>query len=423
MPVSWAREVVHALEGLGGVASYAQIYDYIEQHATRPLTPAWRATVRQTIQSHSSDTDHYRGGADLFHAVEGLHKGVWGLRPSAKNGPSVNGDSAAESSANGTAGTESESPADGASSGGSPVAIPDFQTLMLPLLELASDGHEHSIHDATNALATQFRLSEQDRNELLPSGRQRVFDNRVGWARTYLQKAGLLEATRRTYFRIAPPGTAVLRSHPPRVDVRFLHQFPEFQEFQRAKRPKGDSTGGDEDEHHERTPDEALEESYLKLRQELAHELLARVMAAPPEFFERLVVDLLVSMGYGGSIKDAGQAIGRSGDGGIDGIIKEDRLGLDVIYIQAKRWQGTVGSPEIQQFMGALGGHHAKKGVFITTSGFSNAARDYVARVDWKIVLVDGQQLAQLMIDNNVGVSMQKTYEVKRIDSDYFPEA
>lgn len=301
------------------------------------------------------------------------------------------------------------------------MAVPDFQTIMLPLLQLAGDQQEHSIHEATDKLAALFSLSEAERAELLPSGQQAVFDNRVGWARTYLRKAGLLEATKRTYFRITPLGLQVLSHNPTKVNVKFLEQFPGFLEFHKTN-PKDKGPVADEPSNTQ-TPDEALDSSYQNLRLELAQDLLSRVKSAPPDFFERLVVELLVRMGYGGSMKDAGQAIGKSGDGGIDGIIKEDMLGLDVIYIQAKRWQGTVGSPEIQQFVGALGGHHAKKGVFLTTGNFSTAAREYAAKVDWKIVLVDGQQLAQLMIDHNVGCSTHKTYEVKKVDSDYFPEA
>jgi restriction system protein len=296
---------------------------------------------------------------------------------------------------------------------------------MLPLLRLAGDGQEHSIHEAFEKLAAEFHLTEDERRQLLPSGRQAVFDNRVGWARTYLKKADLIESTRRVFFRITERGETVLRSNPARLDMRYLEQFPEYREFrsQPAGKTRVALTTPIVPNALQQTPDEELEDSYQRLRDGLASDLLARVKAASPTFFERLVVELLVNMGYGGSLQDAGQALGRSGDGGIDGIIKEDRLGLDIIYIQAKRWANTVGRPEIQQFVGALGGHHARKGVFIATANFSAEAKEYAARVDQKVVLVDGQQLAQLMIEHNVGVSVHKTYEVKKVDSDYFPEA
>jgi len=291
--------------------------------------------------------------------------------------------------------------------------------MMLPLLRFAADGNEHSLREAIEGLAGQFGLTDAERKELLPSGQQPTFDNRVAWARTYLGKAGLMEPTRRGYFRITQRGRDVLVKNPAEINVKFLERFPEFIEF-RAKRREPEVVSEAVEVEKLQTPAELLETAYQKLHEYLSAELLKMVKGCSPNFFERLVIDLLVRMGYGGSRKEAGKAIGRSGDEGIDGIISEDRLGLDVIYIQAKRWQAPVGRPEIQKFAGALQGHRAKKGIFITTSGFTKDAEDYVAKIDSKIVLIDGEHLAQLMIDHNVGVAQVASYETKRIDSDYF---
>jgi restriction system protein len=298
------------------------------------------------------------------------------------------------------------------------MAIPDFQTLMLPLLKFAADRQEHSTSDAIDALALEFRLTDEERKELLPSGRQSRFDNRVGWARTYLKKAALLEGAGRGKFRITARGLKVVKDNPPRIDMKFLERFQEYVEFRNLSRQEEELT--ENVEKASQTPEEVLELSYQNLRRDLAQELLERIMGCSSRFFERLVVDLLVAMGYGGSRKDAGEAVGQSGDGGIDGIIKEDRLGLDVVYIQAKKWEGTVGRPVVQTFAGSLEGQRARKGILITTSQFSREARDYVERIEKKIVLIDGQQLAQLMIDHNVGVAEVETYTVKRVDLDYF---
>jgi restriction system protein len=298
------------------------------------------------------------------------------------------------------------------------MAIPDYQSIMLPLLKLAGDGKEHSLRETIETLSDEFDLSDEERRELLPSGRQPTFDNRVGWARTYLKKAGLLESTRRGYFRIAERGRSVLEKQPSEIDTAYLRQYPEFVEFQT---PKQKDTGTPRPEPDDSaTPEEEIEAAYKTLRESLVAELLETVKSCSPAFFEQLVVDLLVKMGYGGTRKDAGQAIGKSGDGGIDGIIKEDRLGLDIVYIQAKKWENNVSRPEIQKFAGALQGQRARKGVFITTSGFSSAARDYVSRIDSNIVLIDGETMAQLMLDFNIGVTGVATYELKRVDSDYF---
>ena len=301
--------------------------------------------------------------------------------------------------------------------------IPDYQTCMLPFLQYLSDGAEHSLRDAEESLGEYFKLSPVERAELLPSGQQGVFKNRIGWARTYLKKAALLESPKRGIFKLTARGEQVLASKPKRIDMKFLEQFPEYLAFKEFSRPEKESGLAIEHVAPQTTPEEAIELAYLGLRDQLAQELLARILSCSPTFFEQLVVELLVKMGYGGSRKDAGERIGQTGDGGIDGIIKEDRLGLDTIFIQAKRWQGTVGRPEIQKFVGALQGQRAKKGVFITTSSYSADASDYVSRIDTKVVLIDGKRLADLMMDFDVGVSAAASYVVKRIDSDYFEES
>ncbi len=301
------------------------------------------------------------------------------------------------------------------------MAIPDYQTIMLSLLKLANDGQEHFLRDAVEVLADEFGLTEEERKDLLPSGQQAVFFNRVGWARTYLKQAGLLETTKRAYFRITDRGRQVLAANPDRIDAKYLEKFPEFLDFKARSKDKDEAN--DQGTASGQTPDESMEAGYQKVRKELALELLKQIKQCTPAFFEKLVIDLLVKMGYGGTRREAGQAVGRTGDGGIDGIINEDRLGLDNIYLQAKRWDSTVGRPEIQKFAGALQGQRAQKGVFITTSTFSTDSHDFVSRLDTKIVLIDGDLLAQLMIDHNVGVSTTAVYEIKRVDSDYFSES
>ena len=302
------------------------------------------------------------------------------------------------------------------------MAIPDYQTLMLPLLQCAADGEEHSLREATQALADQFELGAEDREQLLPSGRQATFDNRVGWARTYMVKAGLLESTRRAHIRITERGRRVLADAPPRIDRAFLEQFEEFVEFTQLRRDQEPASAEPSPPASNDTPEEELETAYQRLRTTLASDLLQLIKTCSPQFFERLVIDVLLRMGYGGSRREAGHAIGGTGDGGIDGIIKEDKLGLDVIYIQAKRWEGTVGRPEVQRFAGALQGQRSRKGILITTSDFSREATEFAKSIDTKIILVSGAQLADLMIDHDVGVSMVSSYELKRIDTDYFSD-
>lgn len=302
------------------------------------------------------------------------------------------------------------------------MAIPDFQSCMLPFLEHLADGKEHTLIDTEEHLADHFMLSTAERAELLPSGQQGIFKNRLGWARTYLKKAMLLEMPRRGVFKVTDRGVQILAAKPARIDMKFLEQFPEYIEFKELSKSNREQRQPPESTHSQSTPEETIELAYLSLHEQLAQELLARILSCSPTFFEQLVVELLVKMGYGGSRRDAGERIGQTGDGGIDGIIKEDRLGLDAIFIQAKRWQGSVGRPEIQKFVGALQGQRARKGVFITTSSFTTDASDYTSRIDTKVVLIDGKRLADLMIDFDVGVSASAAYVVKRIDSDYFEE-
>ena len=300
--------------------------------------------------------------------------------------------------------------------------VPEFQTLMLPYLERIRDGNEHSIAEMMDHLATTFSLSTEELEERIPSGRQTRFYNRVTWAGSHLRHAGLVENTKRGFFRITPRGLQLLDRNLTRVDLSVLDQFPEHREFRTKKRHSTSKPENAIETSEGKTPDELMDEAYTAIREALADDILEKVKTCSPRFFENLVVTLLVKMGYGGTRQDAGEAIGRSGDGGIDGIIKEDRLGLDVIYLQAKRWEGTVSRPEIQKFAGALQGRRAKKGVFITTSDFSKEAREFASAIDNKIILIDGTELAEYMIDFSVGVSPQNTYEIKRIDSDYFVE-
>ncbi len=254
----------------------------------------------------------------------------------------------------------------------------------------------------------------------MPSGQQPIFDNRVAWAKTYLKKAGLLESPRRAIVQITKRGLNSLKQNPQNINVNYLKQFQEFLEFQNTK--KEDNISDYELKENSDTPEEILGLAYQKIRHSLGRELIDKVTQLPPAFFERLVVELLVKMGYGGSINDAGRAIGKTGDEGIDGTIKEDKLGLDIIYIQAKRWQtgNVIGRPEIQKFVGALAGQGAKKGIFITTSSFTKEALEYQPKNETKIVLIDGEKLSQLMIDYNLGVSSVDIYEIKKIDLDYF---
>jgi restriction system protein len=301
------------------------------------------------------------------------------------------------------------------------MAIPDFQSVMRPVLVTVQDGMPLALNELRERVAEQFQLTEDERKERLPSGNQTVINNRVGWARTYLNKAGLLCIPTKGMVQITPRGRDALLSGPERITVRWLKQFPEFADFHTA-RPQADAPKVAALDTAETTPDEQLAEAHQALLQSLADDLLAQVRAATASFFEQLVVDLMLAMGYGGSRKEAGKATQLTNDDGVDGIIKEDKLGLDVIYLQAKRWSNTVHRPEIDKFIGALTRQRARKGVFITTSDFSTGAREAALGLDIKVVLIDGIELARLMVENNLGCSVKHTYEVKQLDTDYFIE-
>jgi restriction system protein len=296
---------------------------------------------------------------------------------------------------------------------------------MLPLLEGIADGKEHDLRELRGPIAQKFGLTEGDLTELLPSGKQSVYLNRLGWAKTYLLKAGVIESPARSRVRLTKRGLDVLAKKPAAITKQFLRQFPEFLAFENSAPAAGEASQviPAAEAAHEDDPRARFEAAYRQLRTALEDDLLAQVKQVTPSRFEQIVIDVLVAMGYGGSVRDAGQALGKSGDGGIDGVIKEDHLGLDVIYVQAKRWtDGQVGRPDVQQFAGSLQGHRARKGVFITTSTFAQTARDFVKHIDSKIALVDGKALARLMVDHGVGVSVEETVALKRIDSDYFDE-
>lgn len=302
------------------------------------------------------------------------------------------------------------------------MAIPDYETLMLPVLEYISDGKEYPLRQITAHMAEQFQLTAEEREQRIPSGSTTYIQGRTGWAKTYLKKAGLLALPKRGVVQITDRGLDVLRQRPSRLDNDFLSQFPEFISFRSKSASQEETASTSPNAPDKQTPEEAIERSYNELRSQLADELLEQIKTCSSDFFERLVVDVIVAMGYGGTQRDAARATQRANDGGIDGIIKQDRLGLDTIYIQAKKWDESrvIHRPEIQKFAGALQGVRARKGIFITTSSFSDGAREYVATIDSKIVLIDGAELAQLMIDHGIGVTPHQTYEIKRLDSDYF---
>jgi restriction system protein len=296
------------------------------------------------------------------------------------------------------------------------MAVPDFQTIMLPLLEFFSDTKQHTTKETYEFIIKHFGLDESDMKVLIPSGSQELYKNRTGWAKTYLAKANLLESVTRGVYKITERGKECLTEKPNRIDLKYL--FAKEQGFSGSVQINPNNNT----EYSQQTPEEILEQNYNIINASLASELLDTIKTCSPAFFERLVVDLLTSMGYGRSIGE-GKVVGRSGDGGIDGIINEDKLGLESVYIQAKRWQGTVGDIEIRNFIGSLQLKGARKGVFITTSDFTKQAKDSAAMITGiKIVLIDGLTLADLMIEYNVGVSVKTSYEIKRVDSDYFEE-
>jgi restriction system protein len=299
--------------------------------------------------------------------------------------------------------------------------IPDYQSLMLPVLRLVEDGQEHAVSEMRHRIGGQLSLTEEELAERLASDTTTVFMNRIGWAVQYLKSAGVIRAVRRGVYEITDRGLSLLKTQPSEITVKTLRQYPEFTEFEgKGSESEKPTITVTQQSETKATPEESLERSFQTLRDALSLELLEAIRNGTPAAFERVVVDLLVAMGYGGSVEDAGKVVGKSGDGGIDGIIKQDKLGLDAIYVQAKRWKDVVGSPEIMKFSGGLTKRHANRGVFITTSTFTKDALEFVEALPQKIVLIDGRQLASLMIEHDVGVSATKSYTLKRLDQDYF---
>lgn len=299
--------------------------------------------------------------------------------------------------------------------------IPDFQTLMLPFLKLAKDDKEHSSNDFLEPLSEQYQLTDNEKVSMLPSGSQRVFNNRVHWAKAYLKMASLIENTRRGFFRITARGLHTLSENPEKITIKYLRQFPDFQLIKENKKNVS-ILEESPDDGVIKTPQEQIELAFQTIDNALAQDLLQKIKNCSWQFFEKLVIDLLLKMGYGGSKTEAAELIGKPGDEGIDGIIKEDRLGLNVIYIQAKKWDSTIGRPEIQKFVGALAGQGAKKGVFITTSKFSSDATTYLPKNETKVILIDGIRLVELMIEFELGISIADLYKLKTADDDYFAE-
>jgi restriction system protein len=302
------------------------------------------------------------------------------------------------------------------------MAVPDYQSLMLPVL-LASSKGELRVGEAIRLIGEQLKLTDEDRAKLLPSGKQGLFENRVHWAKFYLGKAGLIEATRRGYFKITHRGQEVLETNPAKIDTIFLNQFDEFRQF-KEKAAQGITHDAIEPifSTQKETPDETMRAAHKQIEASLAQDLLDRILAAPPDFFERLIVKLLVNMGYGGSAADAGRALGRSGDDGVDGVIDQDALGLDRVYVQAKRYKegNNIGSGPIRDFFGSLDRHKAATGLFVTTSTFSSSAKETAELLSKRIVLIDGDQLSVLMIRHNVGCRVEETLAIKKIDEDFF---
>ena len=295
--------------------------------------------------------------------------------------------------------------------------LPDFQSFLLPALRVFADGKPHGLREAREYVSQQLQLDPDSRALLLADRRTPVYVSRTDWAITYLHRAGALARPERGVYQITERGRELLGRNPERLTAKHLMEFPEFREFVQVKKGPDPPPNGDVE-----SPEERLANAWKQLRESLAKEILDKLRQVSPAYFEKIVVDLLVAMGYGGSVEDAASVLGRAGDEGIDGMIKEDKLGLDAVYVQAKRWSQNVGRPEVQAFAGSLEGARARKGVFITTSDFTPDAREYVKRIEKKIVLIDGRQLAELMIDHDVGVTVAHTYKLKRLDSDYFEE-
>ena len=301
--------------------------------------------------------------------------------------------------------------------------IPNYETLMLPMLQYGSEG-VISFKDAVVKASDDFQLTDEERQKTIPSGSEPLIKNRVAWAITYLVKANLLHRPKRAYFTISENGKDVLASNPAAINRKYLEQFPEFVQFLKQKKVSKSSQVAESDDSSAITPEERIGVAYDEITSEIESELIAKILDASPDFFERVIVNLLVAMGYGGSYEQAGEHLGKSGDGGVDGVINEDKLGLDLIYVQAKRYtpENSVGRPAIQAFAGSLLGLGASKGVFVTTSSFSKQAHDYARGVPQRIILIDGEKLTSLMLENNVGVRVNRTIELKRIDEDFFIE-
>lgn len=302
--------------------------------------------------------------------------------------------------------------------------IPDFQSLMLPVLKYLGDGEGYSSKDLLTKIITDFKLTDEEINQRLPSGPSRVIANRIGWALSYLKQSDLIQSTRRGFYQITETGKEILNRNLSSIDIKLLKTLPSYQKWRSTFNNSAsiNTESDDVKEQEIQTPEEAIEISYNKIKEDLIIEILDRIRKNTPQFFESLVIDLLITMGYGGSREEAGSVIGKSGDGGIDGIIKEDRLGLDNIYIQAKRWENTVPISNVRDFAGSLLSMKSKKGIFITTSNFPKGAYEYVNSIEHKIILIDGKELAELMIEHNVGLSVRNIFEIKRIDLDYFEE-
>jgi restriction system protein len=308
------------------------------------------------------------------------------------------------------------------------LAIPDYQSLMLPVLRVAAAG-EARVPEAAEKIADDLGLSRQERDELLPSGKQRFLHNRIHWAKFYMTKAGLIDVPRRGRFVASEAGRALLARKPDRIDVQLLLQYPEFAEFYRSAIERTPIAGAEAPEQAASpaaviTPEEQIERAHIALQSTLRDELLRRILLNSPGFFEQVIIELLVGMGYGGSHRNAATQLGRTGDGGVDGVLNEDRLGLDRVYVQAKRYalNNVVGRPDVQSFVGSLVGLGASKGVFVTTSTFSQQAAEFVRHLSQRVILIDGQRLADLMIEHNVGVRTHRTVEFKRVDEDFFVE-
>ena len=297
--------------------------------------------------------------------------------------------------------------------------VPDFQTIMLPLLQIVNDGEAQKTGEVVKRVGEHFNVTPDEMKELIPSGRAKLISNRVGWATTYLRKAGLLRSDKRGYIQVTDTGQIVVKENPKQINIKYLEKFPAFLEF-RKKQKKDKPKSSNNSKPEADTPEQIIGEQIITINKSIEDDLLEQIFANTPEFFEQLVVDLVVKMGYGGSQADAGKAVGQTGDGGIDGTIKEDPLGLDIIYLQAKRWSNTVPIKEIRDFAGALLEKKARKGIFITTSYFPQSAKDYVNRIEQKIVLIDGTMLTSLMIEHEIGVFTKDVYRVKEVDSDYF---